>query len=62
MAVKKKFRLKLKDLTDEQIEKLTVPEHLFISSKINNCMPGKPCQEVDWFDIIIKCGICGKLY
>lgn len=62
MAVEKKLRVKLKDLTDDQIEKLRLPDKEFIPSKINNCVPGKPCDEVDWFDIIIKCGICGKLY
>lgn len=37
------------------------PCEAFIPSKMNDCEAGKLCEPEDYFELIEKCKLCGKL-
>lgn len=54
---------KLQDLPDEVIERIPMDMIEQVEpSAMNGCVPGRACQEEDYFEMITVCAICGKLF
>ena len=54
---------KLQELPDEVIERIPLDTlEQSETSKMNRCVPGRACQEEDYFEMITVCALCGKLF
>lgn len=54
---------KLQELPDEVIERIPMDMIEQVEpSAMNGCVPGRACQEEDYFEMITVCAICGKLF
>lgn len=59
----KKLAKKLQDLPDEVIERIPMDSlEQAETSKMNKCVPGRACEEEDYFEMITTCRLCGKLF
>lgn len=58
-----KVETKLQQLPDEVIEKIPMDQlEQFETSGMNQCKPGRACEEEDYFEMITTCALCGKLF
>jgi hypothetical protein len=52
----------LRDYSDAEIQQFPVKDEIvYVSGKINDCVPGKLCKPGVYFEMIEECEYCGKL-